>query len=284
MNTCRVQLLDGSEVDIDIDKKASGQELFDLVCKKLSLNEVDYFGCTYKENKNTKVWLNNNKKIFKQISNTPWVFSFEVKFYPPDPTCLNEEITRYQLFLQLRTDILSGKLPCSFMTYALLGSYAAQSQLGDYCPSDHGTGHAYLKDIGFSPNQTDELLDKIAELHKTNQGMQPAEAELCFLDNAYKLSLYGVHMFQAKDSNDSEVLLGICAAGLLVYKERLRLHRFTWPKILKISYKRNVFTIKIRPGEFEQMETTMEYKLANYQTAKRLWRLAVEHHSFFRFS
>lgn len=224
----------------------------------------------------------NAKKLGKQLNGGAPHFAFQVKFYPPDPVNLNEEITRYQLFLQLRCDVLYGSLPCSFITMALLGSYAAQSQLGDYVLSDHGTGSSYLKDISFAQNQSQELLDKIAELHKTHLGMQPAEAELNYLDNACKLSLYGVHMFRAKDGEDGDVEIGICAAGILVFKERLRVHRFTWPKILKISYKRNIFTIKIRPGEFEQMETTMDYKLTNYQASKRLWRLAVEHHGFFR--
>lgn len=44
-------------------------------------------------------------------------------------------------------------------------------------------------------------------------------------------------------------MLGVCASGLLIYRDRLRINRFAWPKILKISYKRNNFYIKIRPGE-----------------------------------
>lgn len=63
---------------------------------------------------------------------------------------------------------------------------------------------------------------------------------------------------------------------------RLRINRFAWPKILKISYRRNGFYIKIRPGEFEQYESTIGFKLANHRSAKRLWKVCVEHHTFFR--
>lgn len=63
---------------------------------------------------------------------------------------------------------------------------------------------------------------------------------------------------------------------------RLRINRFAWPKILKISYKRNNFYIKIRPGEFEQYEATIGFKLANHRAAKKLWKSCVEHHTFFR--
>lgn len=64
---------------------------------------------------------------------------------------------------------------------------------------------------------------------------------------------------------------------------RLRINRFAWPKILKISYKRHNFYIKIRPGEFEQFESTIGFKLANHRSAKKLWKVCVEHHTFFRY-
>lgn len=63
---------------------------------------------------------------------------------------------------------------------------------------------------------------------------------------------------------------------------RLRMNRFPWPKILKISYKRNNFYIKIRPGEYEPVESTIGFKLINYRAAKKLWKVCVEHHTFFR--
>lgn len=63
---------------------------------------------------------------------------------------------------------------------------------------------------------------------------------------------------------------------------RLRINRFAWPKILKISYKRHNFYIKIRPGEFEQYESTIGFKLADHRSAKKLWKACVEHHTFFR--
>eukprot|EP00064_Thunnus_orientalis_P018546 superscaffoldBa00004314_g18647 len=84
------------------------------------------------------------------------------------------------------------------------------------------------------------------------------------------------------DSEGVAIMLGVCSSGLLVYRDRLRINRFSWPKILKISYKRNNFYIKIRPGEFDQFESTIGFKLLNHRSAKRLWKVCVEHHSFFR--
>nr|XP_044998592.1 band 4.1-like protein 3 isoform X15 [Jaculus jaculus] len=277
---CKVILLDGSEYTCDVEKRARGQVLFEKVCEHLNLLEKDYFGLTYRDAENQKNWLDPAKEIKKQIRSGAWHFSFNVKFYPPDPAQLSEDITRYYLCLQLRDDIVSGRLPCSFVTLALLGSYTVQSELGDYDPDE--CGNDYISEFRFAPNHTKELEDKVIELHKSHRGMTPAEAEMHFLENAKKLSMYGVDLHHAKDSEGVEIMLGVCASGLLIYRDRLRINRFAWPKVLKISYKRNNFYIKIRPGEFEQFESTIGFKLPNHRAAKRLWKVCVEHHTFFR--
>ncbi|GAB5579371.1 band 4.1-like protein 3 isoform X14 [Prionailurus iriomotensis] len=253
---CKVILLDGSEYICDVEKRSRGQVLFDKVCEHLNLLEKDYFGLTYRDAENQKNWLDPAKEIKKQIRSV------------------------YYLCLQLRDDIVSGRLPCSFVTLALLGSYTVQSELGDYDPDE--CGNDYISEFRFAPNHTKELEDKVIELHKSHRGMTPAEAEMHFLENAKKLSMYGVDLHHAKDSEGVEIMLGVCASGLLIYRDRLRINRFAWPKVLKISYKRNNFYIKIRPGEFEQFESTIGFKLPNHRAAKRLWKVCVEHHTFFR--
>ncbi|XP_040292432.1 band 4.1-like protein 1 isoform X1 [Bufo bufo] len=277
---CIVTLLDSSNYECEIEKHARGQVLFDTVCGHLNLLEKDYFGLTFCDTDSQKNWLDPSKEIKKQIRSGPWTFGFTVKFYPPDPAQLTEDITRYYLCLQLRADIISGRLPCSFVTHALLGSYTVQAELGDYDPEEnHGN---YVSELRFSPNQTRELEERVMELHKTYRGMTPAEAEIHFLENAKKLSMYGVDLHHAKDSEGIDIMLGVCANGLLIYRDRLRINRFAWPKILKISYKRSNFYIKIRPGEYEQFESTIGFKLPNHRAAKRLWKVCIEHHTFFR--
>uniref|UniRef100_A0A8C8AI45 Erythrocyte membrane protein band 4.1 like 1 n=1 Tax=Otus sunia TaxID=257818 RepID=A0A8C8AI45_9STRI len=277
---CRVTLLDGSEYECEVEKHARGQVLFDMVCEHLNLLEKDYFGLTFCDSDSQKNWLDPSKEIKKQIRSGPWNFAFTVKFYPPDPAQLTEDITRYYLCLQLRADIITGRLPCSFVTHALLGSYAVQAELGDYDAEEH-VGN-YVSELRFAPNQTRELEERIMELHKTYRGMTPGEAEIHFLENAKKLSMYGVDLHHAKDSEGIDIMLGVCANGLLIYRDRLRINRFAWPKILKISYKRSNFYIKIRPGEYEQFESTIGFKLPNHRSAKRLWKVCIEHHTFFR--
>uniref|UniRef100_A0A671KZF0 Erythrocyte membrane protein band 4.1-like 3b n=1 Tax=Sinocyclocheilus anshuiensis TaxID=1608454 RepID=A0A671KZF0_9TELE len=239
---CKVRLLDGTDYTCTVEKRAKGQVLFDKVCDHLNLLEKDYFGITHRDAENQKNWLDASKEMKKQIITGPWNFAFSVKFYPPDPAQLSEDITRYYLCLQLRDDVVSGRLPCSFTTHSVLGSYTVQSELGDYDSELQGSAH--LSDIRLAPNQTKEL--------------------------------------EEKDSEAVEIMLGVCSSGLLIYRDKLRINRFAWPKILKISYKRNNFYIKVRPGELEQFESTIGFKLPNHKAAKRLWKVCVEHHTFFR--
>ncbi|KRJ99904.1 protein 4.1 homolog isoform X5 [Drosophila yakuba] len=277
----RVTLLDGSLLDVSIDRKAIGRDVINSICAGLNLIEKDYFGLTYETPTDPRTWLDLEKPVSKFFRTDTWPLTFAVKFYPPEPSQLKEDITRYHLCLQVRNDILEGRLPCTFVTHALLGSYLVQSEMGDYDAEEMPT-RAYLKDFKIAPTQTPELEDKVMDLHKTHKGQSPAEAELHYLENAKKLAMYGVDLHPAKDSEGVDIMLGVCASGLLVYRDKLRINRFAWPKILKISYKRHHFYIKIRPGEFEQYESTIGFKLANHRAAKKLWKSCVEHHTFFR--
>ncbi|EPY87946.1 protein 4.1 [Camelus ferus] len=272
----QVSLLDDTVYECVVEKHAKGQDLLKRVCEHLNLLEEDYFGLAIWDNATSKTWLDPAKEIKKQVR-----------------AQLTEDITRYYLCLQLRQDIVAGRLPCSFATLALLGSYTIQSELGDYDPELHGED--YVSDFKLAPNQTKELEEKVMELHKSYRSMTPAQADLEFLENAKKLSMYGVDLHKAKDLEGVDIILGVCSSGLLVYKDKLRINRFPWPKVLKISYKRSSFFIKIRPGETvakeeqcldnqkqEQYESTIGFKLPSYRAAKKLWKVCVEHHTFFR--
>ncbi|XP_041973336.1 protein 4.1 homolog isoform X2 [Aricia agestis] len=278
----KVELLDGSTMDLEADRKIRGHELLSKVCDSLNLVEKDYFGLLYEDRGDPRVWIDLEKRVSKMLKHEPWEVRFAVKFYPPEPAQLQEELTRYQLVLAIRRDLLEGRLPCSTVTHALLASYLLQSELGDHEESESGAG--LCKQLKLVPPAacTPDLEEKVVELHKTHRGQTPAEAELNYLENAKKLAMYGVDLHPAKDSENVDITLGVCSSGLLVHREKLRINRFAWPKILKISYKRHNFYVKLRPGEFEQFESTVGFKLANHRAAKKLWKTCVEHHTFFR--
>ncbi|XP_038218302.1 protein 4.1 homolog isoform X2 [Zerene cesonia] len=285
-----VELLDGSVMDLEVDRKIRGHELVEKVCSELNLAEKDYFGLLYEDRGDPRAWIDPEKRVSKMIKHEPWYVRFAVKFYPPEPAQLQEELTRYQLVLAVRKDLLDGRLPCSAVTHALLASYLLQSELGDWEGGASGAGAvgavgaAPCRQLRLAPpaSCTPDLEEKVLELYKTHRGQTPAEAEANYLENAKKLAMYGVDLHPAKDSENVDITLGVCSSGLLVHRDKLRINRFAWPKILKISYKRHNFYVKLRPGEFEQFESTVGFKLANHRAAKKLWKACVEHHTFFR--
>ncbi|XP_053083902.1 protein 4.1b isoform X2 [Pangasianodon hypophthalmus] len=276
---CRVILLDDTVVERDLEKKALGQVLFDKVCEHLNLLEKDYFGLAAWDSSNNKVWLDVSKQVHKQIIRQDATFTFSVKFYPPDPSVLAEDITRYLLCLQLRADILTSRLPCPSDVLAVLGSYTVQSEFGDYNPELHGK--EFFSNIPLAPNQTPELEEKVTELHRTLRSMSPAEADQLFLQNVKTLDMYGVHLHPAKDASGADVMLGVCADGLAVYEGEEKTQTFIWPNVLNMSYKRSNFHARIIHSE-DATENTIKFSLPSYRACKCLWRNAVEHHAFFR--
>lgn len=121
-----------------------------------------------------------------------------------------------------------------------------QSELGDYDELEHGEGIEYLREFEFILNQSDQLLEKISELHKKHLNMSPDKADVKYLETAKRLEQYGVDLHPARDNDDVEIFIGVCYQGVLIYRDRLRIGRFAWPKVLRISYKKNYFYLKIR--------------------------------------
>ncbi|XP_016139000.1 protein 4.1b [Sinocyclocheilus grahami] len=280
MLQCRVNFLDDTNFVWELERNALGQDLFNKVCEHLDLLERDYYGLVMWDSPSTRVWLDCAKEIRKQIKSPVTEFFVSIKFYPPDPSILAEDITRYLLCLQLRKDILIGRLPCPPDILALLGSYTVQSTIGDYDPNLHKNN--YVSEIVLAPNQSEELEERIMELHSTYRFMNPAQADKLFLENAMGLPMYGVDLHPAKDVNDADVMLGVCSEGLMVYEDEIKTNIFLWPRVLKISHKRSTFLLKMRPSEQDEFEGAFSFSLANYRACKQLWKCCVEHHSFFR--
>uniref|UniRef100_A0AAY4DQM0 Protein 4.1 n=1 Tax=Denticeps clupeoides TaxID=299321 RepID=A0AAY4DQM0_9TELE len=270
----RVTLLDNREKEWNLPTNATGQDLFDEVCECLNLLERDYYGLAIWDSQHTKTWLDVSRQIIRQVSG----FVFSVKFYPPDPTKITEDITRYLLCLQLRKEILTGRLPCPSDTLPVLGSFILQSEFGQYDPDL--LGDAYIRGLYLAPNQKSEDLQRMKELHQTYGSMSAAQADFLFLQNVKQLRMYGTDLHPAKDSDGEDVLLGVCSAGVVVYKEDEIENKFMWPRVLKLSYRRARFLIKTRPLQGDEWTTV--FTLSSFRACKRLWKVCVEHHGFFR--
>ncbi|XP_018330601.1 tyrosine-protein phosphatase non-receptor type 4 isoform X2 [Agrilus planipennis] len=283
-----VMFLDDTDHTFHIEKKAKGSVLLEQVYQHLELIEKDYFGLQYSDAgcspSNNKPecmqWLDPSKTIKKQLGNCEYPLYFRVKFYVSDPSKLKEEYTRYQFYLQVRKDILEGRLHLSSSTACLLASYTVQSELGDYHSDEHGPN--YLSNLQLIPMQTEEMEKKIAELHKLHRGQLPADAEFNFLDHAKRIDMYGVELHKAKDNMNRDIQLGVTSIGLVVFQNNIRVSAFSWSKIMKISFKRKMFFIQLRREPSESYDTLLGFNMDTYRSSKTLWKACVEHHTFFR--
>ncbi|XP_035764910.1 tyrosine-protein phosphatase non-receptor type 4 [Neolamprologus brichardi] len=279
---CNVLLLDNTVQAFKVNKSDNGQVLLDAVFKHLELTERDYFGLHLTDDSSDAPrWLDPNKPVRKQLKRgSPHNLSFRVKFFVTDPNKLQEEYTRYQYFLQIKQDILTGRLPCPHNTAALLASYAVQSELGDYSEAEHSPG--YLSEYSFISNPPQDFHKEVAKHHQQHSGLSPAESEFNYLNTARTLELYGVELHYARDQSNTEILLGVMSAGIVIYKNRVRINYFPWLKIVKISFKCKQFFIQLRREATESRETLLGFNMVNYRACKNLWKACVEHHTFFR--
>ncbi|KAH0621285.1 hypothetical protein JD844_022407 [Phrynosoma platyrhinos] len=279
---CNILLLDNTVQAFRVNKHDQGQVLLDIVFRHLDLTERDYFGLQLADDSTDNPrWLDPNKPIRKQLKRgSPHSLNFRVKFFVGDPNKLQEEYTRYQYFLQIKQDILTGRLPCPYNTAALLASYAVQSELGDYSFSENFPG--YLSDYSFIPGQPQDFEKEVSKLHQQHIGLSPAEAEFSYLSTARTLELYGVELHYARDQSNNEIMIGVMSGGILIYKNRVRINTFPWLKIVKISFKCKQFFIQLRKELHESRETLLGFNMVNYRACKNLWKACVEHHTFFR--
>ncbi|XP_051760786.1 tyrosine-protein phosphatase non-receptor type 4 isoform X2 [Ctenopharyngodon idella] len=279
---CNILLLDNTVQPFKVNKHDQGQILLDTVFKHLELTERDYFGLHLADDSSDSPrWLDPNKPIRKQLKRgSPHHLNFRVKFFVSDPNKLQEEYTRYLYFLQIKQDILSGRLPCPHNTAALLASYAVQSELGDYSEAENLPG--YLSEFCFIPNQPQGFEKDVTKHHQQHNGLNPAQSEFNYLNTARTLELYGVELHYARDQSNTEIFMGLISTGIAIYKNRVRINYFPWLKIVKISFKCKQFFIQIRKEAHETRDTLLGFNMVNYRACKNLWKACVEHHTFFR--
>ncbi|XP_026283873.1 FERM domain-containing protein 5 isoform X1 [Frankliniella occidentalis] len=281
---CTVRLLDDTEVlECEFQAVYEGKDLLDQVCQQLNLVEKDYFGLRYVDLNKQRHWLDLNKTILKQVKYVdPLLFSFRVKFYPPDPFRLKEEISRYQVYLQLRRDLLHGRLYCTSNEAALLAAYVVQADLGDFNPEDHEGN--YVQDLRLLLKQTPQIEEKIIELHQTHlHGQSPQEVETNFLRRACVLDTYGVDPHPVKDHRGNQLYLGINHLGILTFQGSRKTHHFRWPEVHKINYEGKMFIVHLTYNEDPRTKKkqTVGFKCPTGAACRHVWRCAIEQMLFF---
>ncbi|CAB3240010.1 unnamed protein product [Arctia plantaginis] len=257
----------------------TGQALLDVVFRHLDLLETAYFGLRYVDQDNQTHWLDAGKRLRRQLRGSdPHTFYFGVKFYAADPCKLLEEITRYQLFLQLKQDVLRGRLPVNFDLAAELAACVLQSELGDYDPRRHGS--SYVSEFRFLAHQTPELETRAAEIHRTLTGISPAQAELSYLDKVKWLDMYGVDLHPVLGEDSVEYFLGLAPSGLLLLRGKHTVANYYWPRVSKLYYKGRYFMLRV--ADKNNDTSTYGFESPTRSACRHLWRCCSDHHTFFR--
>ncbi|XP_028257449.1 FERM domain-containing protein 5-like isoform X1 [Parambassis ranga] len=277
---CTVRLLDDSEYTCTIQRDAKGQYLFDLICHHLNLLEKDYFGIRYVDPDKQRHWLEFSKSIAKQMkSQPPFTMCLRVKFYPPDPAALKEEITRYLVFLQVKRDLYHGRLLCKTSDAALLAAYILQAEIGDYDPGKHPEG--YCSKFQFFPKHSEKLERRIAEIHKTELiGQTPETSELNFLQKAQTLETYGVDPHPCKDVSGNPAFLAFTPFGFTVLQGNRRVHFLKWDEVTKLKFEAKTF--HIYANQTEDKKIILTYFAPTPEACKHLWKCGVEHQAFYK--
>uniref|UniRef100_A0AAX7T7X3 FERM, ARHGEF and pleckstrin domain-containing protein 2 n=1 Tax=Astatotilapia calliptera TaxID=8154 RepID=A0AAX7T7X3_ASTCA len=185
---------------------------------------------------------------------------------------------RYLFSLQMKRDLMEGRLICTENTGALLASHLVQSEIGDY---DDTADREYLRINKLLPYQ-EKVQERIMELHRRHLGQTPAESDFQILEIARKLEMYGVRFHPAADREGTKINLSVAHMGLQVFQGHTKINTFNWSKIRKLSFKRKRFLIKLHPEVHGPHQDTLEFLMGSRDQCKVFWKICVEYHSFFR--
>ncbi|XP_034051205.1 tyrosine-protein phosphatase non-receptor type 21 isoform X2 [Thalassophryne amazonica] len=280
----RIQLLNGEFIEFTLSVESTGQECLEAVAQRLELREITYFSLWHLNKQNQQRWIDLEKPLKKQLDKyglEPTVY-FGVVFYVPNVTQLQQEITRYQYYLQLKKDVLDGKISCSLEQAIHLASLAVQADFGDF---SHYDAQDFLQKfvlfpIGWIQDERvlEEATQKVAILYQSYRGLSAPEAEMLYMQEVEKMEGYGQECYQAKDGTGSDVTLGACLDGIFVeHKNGRPLLLFRWNEINNMSHNRSFFAL-----ELTNREESVHFQTEDMETAKYLCRICLARLKFYK--
>ncbi|KAF0987315.1 hypothetical protein HZS_7829 [Henneguya salminicola] len=242
-NNCLVKLLDGDEFSIKLNVDSTyGVVLFDKACAYIKVTEKDYFSLRYVHPKDKLyTWLNFRKTLKKQLKEGPYIFYFFVKFFPPDPCTLQEDLTRYLFVLAIRDLIFIGRLSCSIHFQLLLSSYIVHAEFGDW--NEGLERKKYLNGLKFVPTQPSDFETQLIDYHKKQTGLTAEEVEVQYLKLSKDLALYGVELHD--DNYGKDYIIGVSYRGLNLFENNDEQFKIFWPELISASFFKKTITIKI---------------------------------------
>uniref|UniRef100_A0A671V4P5 protein-tyrosine-phosphatase n=1 Tax=Sparus aurata TaxID=8175 RepID=A0A671V4P5_SPAAU len=280
----RIQLLNGEFVEFTLSVESTGQECLEAVAQRLELREITYFSLWYFNKQNQQRWIDLEKPLKKQLDKyglEPTVY-FGVVFYIPSITQLQQEITRYQYYLQLKKDVLDGRISCSLEQAIRLASLAVQADFGDFNRYD---SQEFLQKFVLFPidwiqdeRVLEEATQKVALLYQSFRGLSAPDAEMLYMQEVEKMEGYGQESYQAKDSTGTDVALGSCLDGIFVkHKNGRPLLLFRWNEINNMSHNRSFFAL-----ELTNREESVQFQTEDMETSKYVCRMCLARLKFYK--
>ncbi|CAG9822434.1 unnamed protein product [Phaedon cochleariae] len=282
-----VEILDGTVVECTLSSESTGQDCLDVVCQKLSLNQPKFFGLQYvsRNSENHLCWLELDRPIKRQLdkySRGLFVYLRVMYYVISGVQLLNDEVTRYNYFLQLKQDVIDGRISCSPQQAVELASFSMQAEFGNFDAERHTA--PYLKDFQLfpknftDPNLLETLTEAASRQHAALHNLSQGTAEEYYICACQRLDGYGQEVYSVKDKGDLDTLIGICLQGVFVgYPSGKEGRHFSWSDIKNVINHKREFIIE-SIGETGRVE----FQFADVETAKNAWRFCVLQHIFYR--
>uniref|UniRef100_I3K789 Tyrosine-protein phosphatase non-receptor type n=1 Tax=Oreochromis niloticus TaxID=8128 RepID=I3K789_ORENI len=271
----RIRLLDSNVIECTLSVESTGQECLEAVAQRLELRETHYFGLWFQGKTQTpeKRWVELEKPLKKQLDkfgNEPLLF-FGVMFYVPNVSRLEQEATRYQYYLQVKKEVLDGRLQCSVEQGIRLAGLAVQADFGDFTQF---LSQDFLREYVLFPvnwRNGEEVLEewtqKVAEEHKSHCRMQAAEAELLYIKEVEKLDGFGQESFPAKDNYTNDIFIGVSFIGVFVKHRNGR--SIMWKDIGTIAHNKSAITVEITSRDDTIVFHMEDMEMAKYIALSR---------------
>uniref|UniRef100_A0A8C6IMS2 Tyrosine-protein phosphatase non-receptor type n=1 Tax=Melopsittacus undulatus TaxID=13146 RepID=A0A8C6IMS2_MELUD len=276
----RIRLLDSNVIECTLSVESTGQECLEAVAQRLELRETHYFGLWFLSKSQQVRWVELEKPLKKQLdkfANEPLLF-FGVMFYVPSVSRLQQEVTRYQYYLQVKKDVLDGRLLSSLEQGIRLAGLAVQGKMTGPDSPFSSTGFLGLFHMFYMLTVLEELTQKVAQEHRTHSGITAAEAELMYISEVERLDGFGQEIFPVKDNHGNDIHLGIFFMGIFI---KNRIGRTTviyrWNDIGNIAHNKSSIVL-----ELINKEENVLFHTDDLENAKYISRLFAARHKFYK--
>lgn len=272
-----VEMLDHSFLECTLNSDSTGQECLESIAQRIELSQTQYFGLRYVTKKMQYHWIDLTKPLKKQMEknlqpgHSPRLY-FGVMFYIPGAHKIIDDVARYQYFLQLKTDIVEGRVPVSSEQVIRLGAFSLQAEFGDY---EYDKQHQeYFEDNDLFPKTMcrdegalGEMMQEVLNSYSNLQGIHPVKAEMQYIKEIQMMDGYGMEYYTAKEQSGKELYLGTSYTGILArYLDGSPTICFRWAEIARLTQSKKVL-------EIDTSKSSCHYTMEDSDTAKYLKRM-----------